>query len=147
MLILGCGNRDRGDDAAGGLVAERLRDLGLDARICSGQALGLIDAWNGADDVVIVDAVMTGGPAGKVWLWDGEQLPVPESLSLSTHGFGVAEAIRLARILGCLPKRLRIFGVEGSLFDPGSAVSPEVMYAVKEVVRQITAESEMAVPF
>ncbi len=147
MLILGCGNRDRGDDAAGILVAERLRDLGLDAQICSGQALELIDAWNGADNVVIVDAVMTGGPSGKVWLWDAEQLPLPETLSLSTHGFGIAKAVQLARILGCLPKRLRVFGIEGSHFALGSVVSPEVMCAVKDVVKQITAEEEMAVPF
>ncbi len=147
MLILGCGNRDRGDDAAGVLVAERLRDLGLDAQICSGLALELIDAWKGADDVIIVDAITTGGPAGKVWLWDSGQLALPKSLSLSTHGFGVAEAIRLARILSCLPKRLRVFGIEGSRFELGSAVSPEVMCAVKALVTQITAEEEMAVPF
>jgi hydrogenase maturation protease len=145
MLILGCGNRDRGDDAAGVLVAEHLRDLGLDARICSGQALELIDAWNGVDDIVIVDAVMTGGPAGKVWLWDGERLPLPETLSLSTHGFGVAEAIRLAHVLGCLPKRLRVFGIEGSRFEFRSGISPEVLCAVKALVTQITAEREMAV--
>ncbi|MGB8060502.1 MAG: hydrogenase maturation protease [Candidatus Sulfotelmatobacter sp.] len=147
MLILGCGNRDRGDDAAGVLVAERLRDLGLDAQICSGQALELIDAWNGADDVVIVDAVITGGPAGKVWLWDSEQLPLAESLSLSTHGFGIVEGIQLARILGCLPKCLRVFGIEGSRFELGSTLSPEVMYAVNEVVVHITGVSETTVLF
>jgi hydrogenase maturation protease len=147
MPILGCGNRDRGDDAAGVLVAERLRDLGLDARVCSGQALELIEAWKGADDVIIVDAVMTGGPPGKVWLWDGERLTLPETLSLSTHGFGVSEAIRLARILGRLPKRLRVFGIAGSRFGLGSAVSPEVMCAVKDVVTQISTEEEMAAPF
>lgn len=143
MLILGCGNRGRGDDAAGVLVAECLRDLGLDAQICFGQALELIDAWKAADDVIIVDAIMTGSPAGKVWLWDGEQLTLPETWSLSTHGFGVAEAIQLARILGCLPKRLRVFGIEGSRFELGSRLSPEVMCAVKEVVAQITAASEL----
>lgn len=142
MLILGCGNRDRGDDGAGVLVAERLRDLGLNARICSGQALELIDAWKAADDVIIVDAVMTRGPAGKVWLRDGEQLTLPETLSLSSHGFGIAEGIRLARILGCLPKRLRVFGIEVSRIELGSALSPEVMCAVKEVVAHITEASQ-----
>jgi hydrogenase maturation protease len=143
MLILGCGNRDRGDDAAGVLVAERLRDLGLNARICSGQALDLIEAWIGADDVIIADATMTGGPTGKVRLWDAEQLPLPETLSLSTHGFGVVEGIQLARSLGCLPKRLRVFGIEGSRIELGSTLSPEVMCAVKEVVEHITAASKL----
>jgi hydrogenase maturation protease len=146
MLILGCGNRDRGDDAAGVLVAQQLHDLGLDARICSGQALELIDAWEAADDVIIVDAVMTGGPSGKVWFWEGDRLPLPEIMSLSTHGFGVAETIRLARLLGRLPKRLRVCGIEGSRFELGSTLSPGVMCAVKEVVAYVTDGSETTVP-
>ena len=140
MLIIGCGNRDRGDDGAGIVVAERLRELGLNAETCRGEALELIEAWDGADDVVIVDAVVTSGPAGKVWLWDSGQLTMPETLSLSTHGFGVAEGIQLARALDCLPKHLRVFGIEGLRFELRSAISTKVMCAVKEVVAQITAE-------
>ena len=36
MLVIGCGNLDRGDDGAGVRVAERLRKLGFDARILTG---------------------------------------------------------------------------------------------------------------
>jgi hydrogenase maturation protease len=141
MLIIGCGNRDRGDDGAGIIVAERLQELGVKSEIRTGEALALIDVWNGADDVVVVDAVVTGSPAGKVWLWDSGQITTQLRLSVSTHGFGVAEAIKLARILDVLPKRLRVFGIEGQRFDFGSEISPEVMSAVEEVAQQITAEA------
>ena len=100
MLVIGCGNRDRGDDGAGVMVAERVRKLGVQAEICTGESLALIEAWNGADDVVLVDAVVTGAPVGKVWLWDGGLVTTQGSMPISTHGFGVAEAIKLARILG-----------------------------------------------
>src|ERR1019366_9898680 len=98
MRIIGCGNRDRGDDAAGVLVAERLQGLGIDAEARSSEALDLIEAWRGADDVVVVDAVVTGAPAGTVQVWGG---PVRKlgSVSASTHGFGIAEAIGLAGAL------------------------------------------------
>ncbi len=43
MMIIGCGNSDRSDDAAGLLVARRLRELGIDARELSGDMLGLLD--------------------------------------------------------------------------------------------------------
>ena len=43
MLIIGCGNRDRGDDAAGVLVAEGLRQLGMDVEIRRGEAAELIE--------------------------------------------------------------------------------------------------------
>jgi hydrogenase maturation protease len=141
MLIIGCGNPNRGDDGAGVMVAERLRERGVNAEICTGEALELIEAWNGADDVVVVDAVVTGAPAGKVWLWDGGAVTTQGTISISTHGFGVAEAMRLARIIDRLPKRLRIFGIEARQFDFGSEMSPEVMCGVKELAEQITAES------
>jgi hydrogenase maturation protease len=141
MLVIGCGNRDRSDDGAGVMVAERVRELGVKAEICTGESLALIAAWNGTDDVVLVDAVVTGAPVGKVWLWDGGQVTTQGSISISTHGYGVAEAIKLARILEWLPKRLRVFGIEGRLFDFGSEISAEVMCAVEEVVEQITTEA------
>lgn len=141
MLVIGCGNRDRSDDGAGVMVAERVRKLGVQAEICTGESLALIEAWNGADDVVLVDSVVTGAAVGKVWLWDGGLVTTQGSIPISTHGYGVVEAIKLARILGRLPKRLRVFGIEGRLFDFGSKISAEVMCAVEEVVEQITVEA------
>jgi len=57
---------------------------------------------------------------------------------MSTHGLGLSEAITLARVLDRLPHRLRVYGIEGRQFEPGTEVSPEVKLAVEEVVRQIT---------
>ena len=59
--------------------------------------------------------------------------------SASTHGLGVSAAIRLARVLGCLPERLQIYGIEGRRFEHGTEVSPELKRAVEHVVRQIKA--------
>jgi len=141
MLVIGCGNRDRSDDGAGVMVAKRVRELGVQAEISSGESLALIEAWSQADDVILVDAVVTGAPVGKVWLWDAGQVTTQGSISISTHGYGVAEAIKLGRILDRLPKRLRVFGIEGRRFDFGSEISAEVMCAVEDVVEQITAEA------
>jgi hydrogenase maturation protease len=137
MRIIGCGNRERSDDAAGVLVAERLRELGVEAETLTGEALALIEAWSGAHDVIVVDAVATGSPVGTVQVWEARPCLLPARSSTSTHGFGVAEAIELARTLDRLPQRLRVYGIEGRQFDPGSDVSPEVKCAVEEVARQI----------
>ena len=40
MLILGCGNPDRSDDAAGVLVVRRLRELGIHADEFGGDGAG-----------------------------------------------------------------------------------------------------------
>jgi hydrogenase maturation protease len=140
MLIIGCGNRERSDDGAGILVAERLRELGIRADTRSGEAVDLIEAWKSADDVIVVDAVVTGAPVGTVQAWDGRQPLASVSTTASTHGLGVAEAIELAQILDRLPMRLRVYGVEGRRFEPGAEISPEVQRAVEEVVRRIIAD-------
>jgi len=140
MLIIGCGNRERSDDGAGILVAERLREFGIKADTHTGEALDLIEAWNGADDVIVIDAVVTGAPVGAVQAWDGRQLLPPVSTTASTHGLGVAEAIKLAHVLDRLPTRLRVYGIEGQRFEPGAEISPEVQRAAEEVVRRIIAD-------
>lgn len=138
MLIIGCGNRQRGDDAAGILVAERLREIGIAAEVCSGQAADLIDAWADAEDVIVVDAVVTGAPAGTVETWDTSRTLTTRKTPATTHGFGVAEAIEIARALDRLPARLQVYGIEARQFEPGSEVSPEVAAGIQEVVRRIS---------
>jgi len=140
MMIIGCGNRQRSDDGAGILVAERLRELGIEADTHSGEAVDLIEAWKGAHNVILVDAVLTGAPVGTVQAWDGEQLLASVRPNASTHGLGVAEAIELARVLNRLPTRLWVYGIEGRRFEPRAEISPEVQCAVEEVVRRIRAE-------
>jgi hydrogenase maturation protease len=139
MLIIGCGNRQRSDDGAGILVAERLRDLGIPAETRSGEAADLIEAWRGADDVIVVDAVMTGAPVGTVQAWDARQPLASVSTTASTHGLGVAEAIGLAQVLQCLPAQLQVYGIEGRRFEPGAEISPEVQRAIEDVARRIIA--------
>ena len=144
MLIIGCGNRQRGDDGTGILVAEQLRESGIEAITRIGEAADLIEAWKGADDVIVVDAVVTGAPVGTLRVWDGRAPLAPVSTTASTHGFGVAEAIELARVLNRLPTRLRVYGVEGRRFESGAEMSPEVRGAIEEVVRKIMADCTCA---
>jgi hydrogenase maturation protease len=139
MRIICCGNPDRGDDGVGALVAERLRDFGIEAEIHSGEAFDLIESWGGADNVVVVDAVETGAPPGTVRLWDVRRASFSADKSVSTHGLGVLVAIRMARVLGRLPEQLQVYGIEGRRFEHGTEVSPEMQLPVERVVRQISA--------
>lgn len=144
MLIIGCGNRDRGDDAAGLMVAERLRDLtpqavNLTIELCSGEATDLVDLWSRDDEVIIVDAVAGDAPAGTIHRWQSDIPATTRSASASTHGFGLREAIPLAQIMGRLPKFLQIYGIEGRQFEIGSAVSPEVERASEQAAQEIRA--------
>jgi hydrogenase maturation protease len=133
VKVIGCGNVDRGDDAAGVLVARRLRAHGVDAR----ETATLIDAWNAGDDVIVVDAMASGREVGTVVVWEGADVPDECTCRASTHGLGLTEAIRLARVLERMPRRLRVYGIEGRRFAVGSPMSPEVADAIERVAMEI----------
>lgn len=143
VLILGCGNTDRSDDAAGVLVARRLQQMGIAAQEFTGDPLALIDAWNGAGEAVLIDTVVSGAAPGTITVWDASKTPLPpEQFCCSTHAFGIAEAVEIARALGRLPPRLLIYGIEGIRFDVGGELSPEVAAAAERLAGEIAGVPE-----
>src|SRR6516225_3687071 len=141
ILIIGLGNDYRGDDAVGRVLARRLKAIeGDDVRVVeeSGEGASLIEAWQGADFVILIDAVHSGGAAGTIHRFDAATQPVPGSFfHYSTHAFSVAEAVELARALNQLPPRLVIYGIEGKNFDSRVGLSPEVKMAAEELFRMV----------
>ena len=144
VVVIGVGNELRGDDGAGLEVARRLADLGrqTEIKMCSheGDGLALLELWDGAGAVVLVDTVRSGAAAGAIQRIDAACNPIPTSLRCSSsHSFGVAEAIELARILGTLPRTFVVYGVEGVSFEAGAEVSEDVagaMDLLEDCVRQ-----------
>ncbi len=136
MRVIGLGNAWRRDDAAGLEVARR-----LGGRALEGEPAGLIEALEGADEAVVVDAVSSGAPPGTVHRLEAGSSPLPAELFgvSSTHALGLAEAVELARALGRLPARVVVYGIEGADFAPGSGLSPEVAAAVDRVVEEVAA--------
>jgi hydrogenase maturation protease len=142
--VIGIGNAWQGDDAAGLVAARRIRERGPDGvqvRELEGEPVSLVDAWEGADDVFVIDAVRSGSPPGMVHRIDASSGPIPATLSAaSTHTLGVGEAIELARALGRLPARLVLYGIEAETIAAGSELTPAVAAAVDEAVERLLAE-------
>jgi len=85
ILLLGVGNRLRGDDAVGSLLVERLQGkmdiFMIDAGDVPENYLGPIEE-SGAEVVLVVDAADFGGKVGDVAIFDIEQV---QGMSVSTH--------------------------------------------------------------
>jgi hydrogenase maturation protease len=143
-VVIGIGNAYRGDDAAGLAVAERCRTrLPAEVRVIEAEQepTRLIDAWESADAVFVVDAVVSGSRAGTVHRYDATDEPLPAGVfRSSTHAFGVGDAVELARALGRLPRRVVVYGVEGAGFESGAPLSPAVAAAVDDVVSRLEEE-------
>ena len=144
VCVIGVGNELLGDDAAGRAVARRLRSrLANGVRIIEsdGDGTALIDAWQGAETVVLIDAVRSGAPPGTIHRFDAGTAPVPARLfHYSTHAVNVADAVELSRALGTLPPCVIVYGIEAGRFDAGAGLSPEVERAVEDVAERVQQE-------
>jgi hydrogenase maturation protease len=144
LIVIGVGNPWRRDDAAGLMVARRLRGAlpeGVEVLEREGEPTGLVDAWEGADALWLVDAVSSGAAPGTVHRLDASEHELPAELfRASTHHLGLAEAVELARALGRLPVRTIFYGIEGASFDAGEGLTPEVEAAAGEVAASVREE-------
>ncbi len=141
MIVIGVGNAWRGDDAAGLMVARRLRGT-VAAREQEGDGTGLLEAWAGARHVVVVDAAARDAAPGSVRRFDARAAPLPARfLRSSTHAFGVADAVELARALDRLPERLEVYAIEGASFAAGAPLSAAVAAAIDELADRLAAEA------
>ena len=140
-LIIGIGNRYRGDDAFGCIVVAELTGMlpsGVRGIEHDGEPAALMDCWQGAQRVVLIDAVSSGAQAGKIFHFDLVQQSLPEQFNLySTHAFGVPQAIELARALKKLPPEIVFIGVEGECFDAGEALSTPLLKAKEAIMTEI----------
>ena len=142
-IVIGVGNRDRGDDAAGPIVCDRLRDRqgatsALRLVVCEGSVLDLGLQWEHDDDVVIVDAMQPGTEPGRIAAVDATAEPMPTPGAVSTHEIDVSVAIELARAIGRMPARLTVIGIEAAQTEWRTPPSAPVDAAIDLVVEQLT---------
>lgn len=145
IRVIGIGNPERGDDGAGREVARRLsvrNPCGFEVRESDGEAASLLAHWEGADRVILVDACRGAGRPGSIHLVAADDADRLAKLkTVSTHSFGVADAVGLARALQRLPSDLVIYAIEGRDFEIGRDLTPEVDRAVDAVVALVVHRS------
>jgi hydrogenase maturation protease len=143
-LLAGLGSPDRGDDAVGPIVAQRIATL----RLPGVQVLeredptSLIDLWAGRDLAIVVDAVCSNGVPGTLMIMESGVGGAPLTDDAwagtgrgGTHAFGLAAAVELSRALHRLPRRLVLIGIEAGGMDHGAPLTAPVSAAVERAVR------------
>ncbi|MCP5146213.1 MAG: hydrogenase maturation protease [Gammaproteobacteria bacterium] len=146
-LVIGIGNRWRGDDAAGPMVLDALRQLvpvGIDLLDSPGDNLSLINAWTGRERVFLIDACSADDLApGTVVtidnaLVDGSALARMRHPA-STHLLDVGQAIAMSKVLANAPQRLTIYGIAASEFEAGDRPCDAVLAAVNTLSRELAS--------
>ncbi|MDP1646419.1 MAG: hydrogenase maturation protease [Thiobacillus sp.] len=144
MRILGIGSPS-GDDQAGWLTVDAL----LASDLLAGREVvikkldrpgaGLISLLENASWVILVDAMQSNGQVGRIRRFDQKDWP-GYCHGLSSHGFGVLDALSLAQELGSLPPRLDLYGIEIGSVNPDEKPEENIQAAARQLANLIAAE-------
>ncbi|MEU9075796.1 hydrogenase maturation protease [Kitasatospora sp. NPDC048538] len=150
IVVIGVGNRLRGDDGVGAAVVDVLAaDPYPVARLaaCDGEPARLIELWDGAELAVVLDAVRVSperagrlhrlrltGPGASV-----AGTVTAEPAAAGSHGLGLGHALALAEALDRVPRELVLLAIGGSAFGLGHGLGPAVAEAVPDAAAAVRA--------
>jgi len=157
VTVIALGSRTACDDEAALLAAERLAGRALPGArvVLAGRpGPGLVDLLDPAQPTVLLDVIAAGLRGGEVIRLPLRELPgaAVAGRPLSSHGFGPAEALRLAQSLGrALPEGVFI-GIEGVRLTPGAGLDPAVRDGIEaladaaaQAVRELSERTDKEV--
>ena len=149
IAILGIGQSLRGDDAAGLKAVEHWQSLypasantpDVRVELLELPGLALLDYLEGAQQVLLVDAVRSGAAPGNLHLLCEAELAAFATGSGSAHGWGVAEALALGRKMypEKMPALVDILGSAAGDVSLGEALSAGVQAALDPAAAMIAA--------
>jgi hydrogenase maturation protease len=130
-----------GDDQIGWRVIERLQRKTLPGILATAvsEAVRVLDHL-GCETLVLVDACRSGARAGTIHRLSWPDPRLQGQNNLSTHGFGVIQALELAAALGCLPPHVVLLGVEALACSATAQMSLPVRRALPKLYRRVLAE-------
>lgn len=142
MTVLGVGNVIRMDDGAGIHVLRALTGTTpAHVELADGGTLNftLLEAISGRDGLIVVDAAQLHAAPGTVRVLHGIDMDrfVARPGAVSVHELSISELLDMARLRGDLPSRRAMVGIQPANIDWGSQLSPAVVDAIPEAVRQI----------
>lgn len=148
IVVIGAGNLMRGDDAVGRLALRSLATKQLqeiDLIEIEGEATQVLEALGGAAGAIVIDACKSGASVGTIHRFDVSSSPLPVNMqNLSSHGFGLAVGLELARTLEQLPATCVVFAIEIEDIAFGSPSSKhvndsfdELLYCVEQEIKRI----------
>ena len=142
IVIIGVGNLLLGDEGVGIHVVEELnkRNLPGNVEVVDGGTGGiaLLSLMEGADKVIIVDAVLGGCNPGKIYVLDAERLMKGVVKFFSLHEMDLLSTLMIGKELGKLPPELILVGVEPKNYEEYNMdLSSEVRAVIPKVIEVI----------
>lgn len=141
VLILGIGNVLWADEGFGVRCVERLAErfsFPANVRVLDGgtQGLYLLPFLEGADALIVFDAIDYGLPPGTMKIVEGDEVPAfMGAKKMSLHQTGFQEVLMLAQLTGHYPAEVLLIGCQPEeLEDYGGSLRASVRLALDDAV-------------
>lgn len=131
IAVLGLGNILLGDEGVGVRAIEELRkayDFPENVTIIDGGTMGLdlLPFIEKKDKLLIVDAVKLDKEPGTIAIIEDEDIPSFVSTKLSIHQIGLPDIIFALRLLGTMPPKITLIGMQPEKIESGLAMSESI---------------------
>ena len=146
LVVIGCGNLNRSDDAAGVRVVQQLqREFGpaLPAGVklfdAGTSGMDVMFQARGARGLIVVDACRSGSEPGAIFRLPGSDIDTAHQPAYSLHDFRWDHAIHAGRrIFGAaFPADVSVYLVEAGSLELGTELTAPVSRAVGKVTALI----------
>lgn len=139
VVVLGLGNLLRGDEGLGIYALERLQErymLPEQVLVIDGGTLGLnlLSYLEGADLVLVLDAVLTDGPPGMIWQARNDEVPAFFGIRTSPHEIALPDVLALMRLRETGPRELIVLGMQPATITLGWGLSEAVSAHLDKLV-------------
>ena len=150
VRVLGCGSLLMGNDGIGLKIIETLQktkfkysegiDI-VDAGVCG---LDLLNIFDGARKIILVDAILADSPVGSVHRIEGKDLIKKDTEPcnlVSVHDLTITDVLRIGNEIQLLPEII-VIGIEigARVTEATLEISPEVIKGVDEAIKLIRKE-------
>jgi hydrogenase maturation protease len=145
ILVLGLGNTIMTDDGFGVRAVEALSSryrFDGEVRLLDGGTLGLdlLPHLEGIDRLLIIDALEMQAIPGTVFRLEGDEVPRAFAGKLSVHQMGVQDLLAVSELMGHLPPKLVVWGVQPQSIEMGTELTTTVAAAMAPVVEGVVGE-------
>lgn len=131
VLVLGIGNLLLQDEGAGVRAVEA-----FERKYCAPACVEILDGGTsgiellqyirGKDHLILLDVVKSGNAPGIIIRLEGKDVPALFQKKISPHQLGISDLLATAQLIGKMPKRVVLFGIEPKSIGTGLEMSGEV---------------------
>lgn len=147
ILIIGMGNVLMQDEGVGVRAVEELENqyiIPAGVKVVDGGTAGmeLFEPIRDCEQLIVADAVNTGGAYGTLERIVNEQIPAFFQTKLSNHQLGLSDLLGLLKLKGEMPDHVAIIGMVPHSLEQKLGLTPEAEAGLDAMVEMLVSELE-----